>query len=268
MNIIFELSPAETLLLRDSGAAKLKDLLKFTFLDLLLKKIIRLEKVQRKSHPRDKYIGTYTYVVVGDNFTKIDIEKHETILLSPFYKSRNIRILFHHFVKMVYENSKGTNNYQRLIRNSPSLSLFFKNNFFVKFFNMTVHNQKGIEMKEKLLQELAVLERKMSDFLNNNLDDSAKILMVAKGNIFLIKNFDFKLFKEIDEELLKHQKVMHRNQFDDYGDWWIYTDLWDDLKTFNDLDHTFDSFDSALDTSSYDSGCSSCSGCGGCGGCS
>ena len=83
MKILSKITPAETMLIKDSSSVELKNLMKYTFMDLLLKKVIEIKEVNKKSHPRDKYIRTYTYVVSGKNFSKYKPKKHELIYLNP-----------------------------------------------------------------------------------------------------------------------------------------------------------------------------------------
>jgi len=52
MKILSQITPAETMLIKDCTSVQLKDLMKFTFMDLLLKKVIEIKEIDKKSHQK------------------------------------------------------------------------------------------------------------------------------------------------------------------------------------------------------------------------
>jgi len=241
--------------------------MKFTFMDLLLKKVIEMTEVKRKAHPRDKYIRTYSYIIAGKNFIKYKPKKHELIYLSPFLKSQSIQILFKHFIKMGYEYSNGSFNYKKLIRSNQEISQYFKNSFFLNLFRLNRVTGKGRALKNEISNYLKEVDKTIVDLLHNDKKKGLDLILGLGGNVFLLKNLDFEHLKKIDKELLKQYKISHNENYD--SDWWLYFDSFEDGymfdSYFDSFDTTLDSFDSEFDASS----CSSCdsSGCNSCGGC-
>lgn len=271
MKILSQITPAETLLIRDCASTQLKDLMKFTFMDLLLKKVIEIEEINRRSHPRDKYIRTYTYVIAGKNFEKYKPKNHELIYLNPFNKSPSIQILFQHFVKMAYDASKGSWFYKKQVRVNQEINSYFKQTFLLNFFRITKLTDNGNKLKKEISAYLNDVDERIDHLLHNDKKKGLELLLKIGGNIFLLKNLNFELLKTLDKELLKEQKVLYSEVYSSDSDLWLYIDSFDDdymfdsyFDSFND---TIDSFDSEFDTSgcsSWDSGCTSCGGCGGC----
>ena len=100
MKILSQITPAETMLVKDCSSVQFKDLMKFTFMDLLLKKVIEIKEINKKSHPRDKYIRTYTYVVSGKNFNKYKPKNHELILVTDVLRALYLQTMVYNCQSM------------------------------------------------------------------------------------------------------------------------------------------------------------------------
>ena len=106
MELLSILTPAETHLVLEKSEANLKDLMKYTFMDLLLKRAITIEEVKRQPHQNDQ-TRIYSYVIAGKNFRNYKPLAHEMIYLRSYYKSKTIKVLFRHLVAMGIQNSGG-----------------------------------------------------------------------------------------------------------------------------------------------------------------
>jgi hypothetical protein len=271
MKILSKITPAETILITDINSLELKDLMKYTFMDLLLKKVIEIKEVRRKVNPRDQQIRTYSYVVSGKNFNKYKPKNHELIYLNPFLKNISMQILFKHFVKMAYDSINSDWSYIKLIRSNQEINQFFKQTFWSDLFRINKLTERGISLKNEISNYLNEIDRDIDKLLYDDTAKGLALLLSLGGNIFLLKNLDFQLLKKIDKELINQQRLLHKDSYDSNSDWWFYLDFFEDDYMFDSyfesFDHTLDSFDTEFDASSCsscDSGCSSCGGCGGC----
>lgn len=276
MKLLSTLSPAETMLVIDSSCS-LKDMMKYTFMDLLLKRVIEIKVENTRVLARDKYakkvevIKSYNYVIKGKNFDKYNPKVNELIFLAPYQKSTSIKILFKHLVKMAYENAGSSKSFKSSVLNSKNLKDLLKVNLFQQIFGGMSLTQEGTRTKNEILKYLKPIDENIHNLLNGDKKKALELLLSLGGNIFLLNNLDFSLLKKIDKQLLKEQKSVYNESYDTGDDWWYYFDFYDDNYAFDsyfdDFDSTIDSFDSDFDAagcSSCDSGCSSCGGCGGC----
>lgn len=271
MKILSQLTPAETLLIINSEHSSLKDLMKKTFMDLLLKKVIAIKEVHKKAHSRDRIERKYTYVVAGVNLKKYTAKSHELIFLSAFLKNNSIRILFPSYIKMVYENSKSSYRFKTKVIENKAVVSNFKSNLFLTLFQAIKINSEGIKLKAEISEFLNPIDENIDFLLNNDKKKALELLLTIGGNIFLLENLDFKLLQKIDKALLQQFKNKGSELFDTGSDSWLYLEFFDGDSTydsyFNTFENVMDSFDSESDSvgcSSCDSGCSSCGGCGGC----
>ena len=95
MEILSKLSPAELRFLMEGGGTTIDNLLKYTFYDLLFKQVIKAGiKFPQQQLKKTKRTVESTYITVGPNFNNYLPKVHETALLKPFIKSKNLRIKF------------------------------------------------------------------------------------------------------------------------------------------------------------------------------
>jgi hypothetical protein len=66
MNYLSKFTPAETWILLRGNTSLLRDLLKFTLMDILLKQVLWMEDVEGQPGDRDPFSG-YKYVRPGKN---------------------------------------------------------------------------------------------------------------------------------------------------------------------------------------------------------
>lgn len=276
MNLLSKLKPSETLLLLNGSKADFKNLMKFAFMDLILKRVIVVkESVRIYDNSRGSREVRTKYVIKGKNFDKYKSNPFESIFLSPFHKSPDIKAILTKLIKVAYDAVPSEKKYRKSILNSSPIKHVFKASAFQQLFSSFSLTPEGLTEKSKVETSLKEIDGKIDNLLRNNPKEALKILIEIGGNIFLLNNLDFELLRKIDSSIV--QSMKDGDQFDSFNDdsgWWYYLNFSDNDwldSTFDSWDDTFGSFDSGYDAagcSSHDNGCTSCSGCSGCGGCS
>lgn len=260
MELLSKLTPAETSLLLNGSQLSLKDLLKYTFIDLILKKVIRIIEVERQPHPRDR-VRYYTYVAVAQNFETYKPISHELIFLATFLKSVDLQIQFRHLIKIALQNADTKRIFINKIVSSPHLIGHFESNFLNSLLGRICLSPRGTIAKNELMKEIGILEKKLPIALHGNKREVVAILNAINGNVFLINNLDLNLLKLIDQKFFKEfERTDPSRQAGCYGGCWHFHDSYS-----SSFDKSYDSADTSY--SEGGSGCTSCGGgCGGCGG--
>ncbi|NQX82263.1 MAG: hypothetical protein HRT66_09765 [Flavobacteriaceae bacterium] len=252
MKLLSILSPAETMLIINSDCS-LKNMIKFTFMDLLLKIILEIKTENRRVLKRDKYskkvvvIEHYNYVTKGKNFNKYTAKEYELIFLEPYLKNPLIKILFKDLVKMSYKNSVSGKSFKKKILNSKNINQLFKVNIFQKIFGGMYLTSQGIKTKNEIIKYLKPIGENIDNLLNRNKKKALELLLSLGGNIFLLNNLDFALLKKIDKQLLKEQKIFYFESYDSVDDLCYYFDSYAFESYFNYFDNSINSFDSSFD---------------------
>jgi hypothetical protein len=254
--LLSKLTPAETLLIRHGDQVSVTELLKYTLMDLLLKQVLMMDKVERQLNKRDP-VREYKYVSVGKNFGHYANLPHELPFLLPFQKNSDRRLLFRSSVQIGYENAQSQRALQRAVRSSPLLQDVFSASFFERIFGIFEHTAKGLELKNQVEREMRQMEQKLPDLIANDREKALEALKIIGGNVFLLHGLDFELLKEIDEALAKEVRQ-------DQGGGGCGGCGWTTFDTYSGDFNTSCSSDSSGDSSGCSSGDGGCGG--GCGG--
>lgn len=246
--ILSRLTPAETLIVWKGNQTTMKDMLKHTLMDLLIKQILSIEEIERQPSKRDP-IRIYKYIGTGKNFSGYRCLPHELCFLSAYYKNSTIRILFRNFVKIGYENAHSELDFYKTLRTSNELKDMFTVSLFQRIFTGGFnYTSIGSQLRIAIEDEIQNLETILLNQLNNDKEKALDILKKIGGNVFLLKGIEFDLIKEIDQAFLKELTQSKPSSGCSTG---CFT--------------TFDTFESDFDNScSSDTGGSGCSGDGGC----
>jgi hypothetical protein len=264
MTILSKLTPAETLLLSDGYFTNYPNLLKYTLMDLLIKRVLKIDKRQFQARANDK-IREVIYITQGEKFLGYESLPHEFVFLK-IYNTEPVSILFRHLVKVGYENAHSEYAYKKMIAAYKPLDECFEQNFFqrifLKEFSLT---DKGEELQIKIKAEIDSLNNTLPGLIANDKDQAAKIIHAIGGNIFLLKNIDFKLVHDLDKDFMDEMNKRKSSAG-------CSTGCGTGCSVLTDFDTHSHSFDNSC-SSAHDSGCGSscggdsgCSGCGGCGG--
>lgn len=194
-------TPAETYLLLHGSGATLKELLKLTFMDLLLKKVIKSIDIY-KTYKGQQKSRRYKYIVVDKNFFNYKPQLHELVFLAPFYVNNDLKILFRHLIALGYKKSKCQNHYQQLISQTPILQSAYSQTVFQMIFGGRSLTEEGNIIKAKCISEMITLENFLPKDLVQDPRKALEVLMQIQGNIFLLHNIVFDLKTEIEQDFM------------------------------------------------------------------
>ncbi len=275
MNILSTLTPTETYLLLQGNDARYRDLLRYTFLNLVLKKVLQVEeRTVRTSRRRDRSVRS-VYVSTGTNFEGYHPEPCEMPFLYFFRKNATMSVLMRHLVRAATEETS-ERAYRKLVITSNNLSGLLRQNFIQRALGRFAYSDHGRQVRDGIRRYLDEVDREISAMPEKDPQKVIEKMAPLGGNGFLLESYSGQWKKEVDRSLKqeferKHMYTDSSEAFPAALGWLLFygTDFSDSF------DHHVDSaFDAACsgcgtsDNSGCNSGCSSCgSGCSGCGGC-
>ena len=275
---IAKFSPAESLLILGRSHNR-KQLLKVTFMHLLLHGALEIKTVVKKPDGRAKE-QTYKYVVAGKNFESYTPAKHEEMFLNFYKRNRGRQILFRNFVKLMYEDSRSLYYYRKLILKNEQLNGLVSQNIINKLFGNYSYTVAGEKAKSKANEELKNADTRLNGLIKSDPEMALNLMLTLGTNIVLLENLDLKLIAEVARDWKdSFRKFTDRKDDHDHGEAWIWwwmdsdTDTLDghtDLFDSHGFDGVNDGFDMDFDYQDFgatDTGCGGCGGCGSCGGC-
>jgi hypothetical protein len=200
MKYLSQLSPAQTLLLLHGEEVKLRDLLKVTLIDLLLKQCLQTTEITRPAAGKEMPTAL-TYIIAGPALSAYKPLEQDLVFLDPYLKNEKAQILFANLVKMGYEKAVNEKRYSGLIMRSDLIQDCYYTGipaFLKGRFTLT---QKGQRMAATVRNEVSELGLSFPALLQNDPVKVREILSLIKGNIFVIPGIDIKMLKEIETEL-------------------------------------------------------------------
>lgn len=255
MKHLSRLTPAETLLILKGDQMPLSDLLKYSFMDLLLKQVLAIREVQRQASSRDP-IRIHKYVVTGSSFGTYQVKPHELAFLSIFQTNPESSVLFKNLVKIAYQNAKNQKHYYTRLTASPNLKDALRKSLFQRITGNFSYTEKGLIIKKEIENEFSELEKIVSEQPSSDSGKAVELLKSIGGNIFLSNVLEFEISKDFERELFEQMTKRDSAAGCGAGCW----------TAFGHYSESFDgscSSDSGTGCSGGDSGCSGCSGCGG-----
>ena len=106
------LTPAETILLIDPENANGVEMLKFTFLDLILKNKLKLFERQVKSDLGK--ILLYKFIKLGDKFDNNKIRPHEKFFFDLFIE-KNTNYFIRNYLTTIFNNAKNEKYFKKKV---------------------------------------------------------------------------------------------------------------------------------------------------------
>jgi len=167
MKYLSELTPAEVLILTRGNVTQ-QEILKITFIDLLLKQVLKVFDVERQAHIRQK-VRVYKYVGIGQNYNNYNSLNHERVFLSAFGADNTMEMLFRNLVKIGYQKSRTLSDLKNDIIKTPALKRCFGQNIFQKLFYGYSLTAYGNELKVKVQEEIQNLGNELSSI--NSIDN-------------------------------------------------------------------------------------------------
>ena len=267
METLKRFTAAETYLLLNGRSASFKDLMKYTFMDLVNRKVLAVT-TQPYTINEVETGAEVDYVSDGPEFANHAERKHESAFLYPFKGNQDQEILLTQFIKTARQSARSRAHYiWNMMLKNEELGKCIKTTFWQRVIGSLNPSEYGQPIKEKLQRELKELEVLLPQLLESDPEKALALVTALGGNIYLINSLDFKLLKKADEAFAKDNGTSAGAVADDGFPYYYYS-------AFDSADSSFDSgFDSGFDAGGGDggSGCggSGCgSGCGGgCGGC-
>ncbi len=267
MNTLATLTPAETWFILEGQNARIRELMRVTLMDLLLKKVLKVTPVASQA-PRDNTEKTPLYFGRGDTFFTYGAKPHEEIYLSHFRNPNTSPVLFKHLLKLTLPHVRHRWKYENLVLRSATLHQCFSQSMMQLLFGGYRRTKQGDALHTRVSSEMNLVRQQLPGLLHSDPTQAMEIIRVIGGNVFLVPGFEVDLMRRIEQAMAEADTIPVPEPV---GGWvWSMGDVMT-ASTYSDFDTTYhDTIDSAYPDS--DSGCGGDGGgdssCGGDSGCS
>lgn len=276
--VTLDLTPAESLIIMDQGTLT-KELLKFTFIDLIFKNVFNLEVREfEKKGIFGKKMVKETYLYEGKNFN-MPLKPHEEV----FRKHLPSKIDSKRYRKLQQRVARSSGDYSRKKLMEPLAEQGYfqvEKKFLGKKYYLSEKGEEARELIYKLKDEGKDLEH----WIDSDPERARAYLLMGGSNVFLTDDYYFDWFKnnsKMISALFAGATVIGTSyafsrvrwyrgfgyasgsiEFDDFDDLSDFSsfddsfvDIFADMGTFDAFDAIdFDDFDTGFDAGGFDGG--------------
>ena len=201
-------TPAQTLMITQPIGVSGSELMKYSFLDLVYRGILKIYKDWRTPHPNDVRDRLYTFVVRGERFETYQPSYHQDPFVNHF-KEDDYEYKIRTLLKHIYnEVGKGPGFKTKWVYQQLRNDSYFNSSFGLKNLNFYFLNSRGSDLKRKFRKFLKEADQALPKLVKNQKDEAKKILATLGSNVLLLECFN--------DELIEQLKPMFTNLDVDY----------------------------------------------------
>jgi len=218
MKLLREIKPAEGLLLLELGRASLPKLIRVTFVDLLLRKVLRLESAEpgMPAHHRQ--------VAAGPAFANYPASPHEQHLLWFFRNAPETRIQPRHLVRAAQRRLRNRKALHATLAQAPWLRGVLTQSVWQRLLDRYDLTPAGDGVRLSLKTELAELDRYLPHWVETNPAKVVEVLESIRGNVMLLAPQTLRLLAGAAEDARRQQSLEENYAWND-SSWIIFSDF-------------------------------------------
>ncbi|KXX70888.1 hypothetical protein [Flammeovirga sp. SJP92] len=193
-----DFTPAQLLMLTQPKSISGKTLLRYSFIDLVLKGILTIHKEMRLPHATSSEAREYTYVTRGINFDKHDYSYHQYLFIQAFQGGDyeyQLRALLR---KVLKEGGNSDGFKSQLVYKELRKAGYFKRSFGLNEFNVFFLTKKGKRARQEAATTLKQGNDFLCDLIKNDLEKATQYISEIGTNIVLLKCYNDELIKELE----------------------------------------------------------------------
>lgn len=211
INYLAVLKPAATAVLLSPTKTSLKDIIRYTVMDLTLKKVLSIKHKNIKPHPNDAYARIRTYLETGENFTSYHKSNYEDYFLSNV--DEESYYLLHSYLSIVYEKMPLDNRMKRKVLKENKILNLFSVAFSFDSLGLFRLNTNGKKVRREIQRYFVTIEQHLPQIIENSPQQALHIVSFLKGNFFLLKNIPAETLEKINTLIRRHQQETNDEYF-------------------------------------------------------
>jgi hypothetical protein len=199
VDILQKIAPAETLFILHPESS-LRDLMKYTFMNLLMQEVLVLINFDPKPVQGAARLG-FAGVMIGKRFKQSEPRLHEMVFLFPFYKKPAKRIVVRHLLQMALDAAKNEVHFKQYLLDGEEMKPLFTKTFLQKLFGGVTLSDKGKSVKEDIIKQFNHYDKILPPLIKTDREKALEMISHINGNMLLLNAFKFDLIQMIGKEI-------------------------------------------------------------------
>jgi hypothetical protein len=204
INYLAVLKPAATSILLAPTKVDLKDIIRYTVMDLALKKVISIQHKEILLHPSDPYKRARTIVETDINFATYRKSIYETYFSGIIDEESYFHL--HPYLFRIYTELPLDNKVKKSILKEHKISNLFSLSFTFDSFSIFRLNKNGEKIRREIQRYFVTIEQNLEQIIEDSPEQALHLVSFLKGNFFLLKNIPVEVLEKLNALIQLHKK--------------------------------------------------------------
>lgn len=211
INYLSVLKPAATAILLAPTRIELKDVIRYTLMDLALKKVLIIKSKFIKLHPSNLREREVITVETAENFKTYYKSEYEKYFLNIIDEDSYFQL--RSYLLRVYTDTPRDHVVKRTIIKEHKIQNLFSGSIIHSAFNVFQLNSNGHKVRNELRKYLYEIDKNIVQIIDESPEKALALVSFLKGNIFLLKNLTFELLEKINTLILQNNETVNNDYF-------------------------------------------------------
>ncbi|MEM6684381.1 MAG: hypothetical protein AAF617_01195 [Bacteroidota bacterium] len=212
INYLAVLKPAATAILLSPFKTSLKDIIRYTLMDLELKRVLSITHKNMKLHPNDVHVRRRDSLEIGENFTTYRKSEYENYFLSFLNEESYYHL--HSYLYKVYADTPMDSRMKRNILKEHKILNLFSTAFSFNMLGLFLLNANGRKVRREIKRYFVTIEQHLPQIIENSPEQALQLVSFLKGNFFLLKNISVETLEKLNQRIRLHKKEIKDEYFD------------------------------------------------------
>lgn len=204
INYLAVLKPAATAILLAPTIVDLKDIIRYTVMDLALKKVISIQHKEILLHPSDPYKRARTIVETDTNFATYRKSIYETFFSGIIDEESYFQL--HSYLFRIYTELPLDNKVKKSILKEHKILNLFSLTFTFDSFSIFRLNKNGEKIRNEIQRYFVTIEQNLEQIIEDSPEQALHLVSFLKGNFFLLKNISIEVLEKLNSLIKLHKK--------------------------------------------------------------
>ncbi|MFK7750372.1 MAG: hypothetical protein AB8B65_18415 [Kordia sp.] len=217
------LKPAATAILLSPTKTQLKDIMRYTLMDLTLKKVLSVAHKNIKLNPNDAYASERTIIETDTNFKTYRKSRYEKYFLSILTETSYFQL--HAYLLRIYHGTPLDTKMKKSILKEQKIGNLFSLSFTLDSFSIFRLNKNGKKVRNEIQRYFVAIEDNLEQIIEDSPQKALYLVSFLKGNFFLLKNIPVEVLKKLNALIKLQKKEEIKNEYFNLFDIFEFSDV-------------------------------------------
>ncbi|MGH1384499.1 hypothetical protein [Kordia sp.] len=211
INYLSVIKPAATSILLSPTKTNLKDIIRYTMMDLAFKEVLSIKHKNIKLNPNDAYSRKRAIVETGGKFSNYQKSDYEKLFLSIIDTESYFQL--HSYLSVIYKETPLDNRMKRKVLKENKILNLYSIAFAFDSFGVFKLNRNGKKIRNEIQRYFVTIEQNLEQIIEDSPEQALHLVSFLKGNFFLLKNISVEVLEKLNTLIRLHKTEIKDEYF-------------------------------------------------------